>query len=56
MTGSAVWNDVCPPCNGTGKIQVWDKKHKKILPDEQCPACDGRGKIMIKQVIHRKKI
>ena len=55
MAGSATWRVPCSMCSGNGKIQVWDKKNKKVLPSIDCPACNGTGDMMVKKNMLRKK-
>ena len=54
MPGTANWREKCPVCKGQGKIQVWDKKSKKISY-QPCPACNGSGNIIISKKILRRK-
>ena len=55
MSSSACWMEKCPCCNGQCKLQVWDKKGKKMLPAEDCMVCDARGYIMVKKTVTKKK-
>jgi DnaJ-class molecular chaperone len=54
--GKSAWMEKCFICDGKGKINTWDKKAKKITPEEQCPACEGKGYVMMQKSIKRKKV
>jgi hypothetical protein len=36
--------EVCPTCNGTGKIQV---QHGRESETELCYSCDGEGRVLV---------
>jgi hypothetical protein len=54
MSGSATWIDICPICKGLMKLDILDKKAKKLFPSVDCPVCVGKGNIMVKHVVGRK--
>lgn len=56
--GEAVYETVCPVCEGTGKLETI-KKYKQSRAQEikaptPCEACDGTGKIMILKIFRKK--
>ena len=52
--GEAVWQDICPVCNGTGQLQTKDRKGQVIHILTVCEACNGKGTILIVKKLRKK--
>lgn len=61
MSSEAIWQDICPCCEGTGQIGIWRgprRPHIKQIGKEEtlkCDACNGTGKILICKKIRKGK-
>ena len=48
MPGEAVFLDICPICDGKGKVEnVLFKRSKAAGENIKCEVCNGTGKIVI---------
>ncbi len=58
MAGECCWFDICPLCEGKGKLEtkIKSKYSNKvsIQPPTDCECCNGTGKIVILKKLRRK--
>jgi len=61
MPSEAIWQAICPICEGMGKVEniyakTLNNPHRKdaIGVNEKCEVCHGTGKILVCKKIRKK--
>lgn len=54
-SGECVWEDNCPVCLGSGKIETHNRRTKTIDSPTKCECCNGTGKIFVVKKLRRRE-
>jgi DnaJ-class molecular chaperone len=54
MASEAVWLDICPFCEGTGKLETYNKKDNTSKIATPCEVCGSTGQIVVVKKLRKR--